>query len=108
MIGEAAIAHFAVLDERLHGCTGLFNGSERVRVVKLVEIDVVALQTAQTGFDFAPDARGCEVFSPPSLLVGERAAFFKDVDPFALPLPAFPYVLLTPSPPQTSARSTPA
>ncbi len=66
--------------------------------MKLVEIDVVALQTAQTGFDFAPDARGCEVFSPPSLLVGERAAFCKDVDPVALALQGFAYDLLSSSP----------
>src|SRR5258708_6666380 len=98
MIGEAAIAHFAFLDERLHGGPGLFDGSERVRVVKLVEIDVVALQTAQTGFDFALDARGCEVFSPSSLLVGECAALRKDVAPVALALQGFAYDLLGSSP----------
>src|SRR5260221_12846015 len=66
--------------------------------LSLVEVDVVALQTAQTGFDFALDARGCEVFSPSSLLVGECAALRKDVDPVALALQGFAYDLLGSSP----------
>src|SRR5260221_12784933 len=98
MIGEAAIAHFAFLDERLHGGPGFFDGSERVRVVKLVEIDVVALQTVQTGFDLAPDARGCEVFHPPYLLVGERAAFSKDVYADVPAQQCFSSELLSPPP----------
>src|SRR6266702_2171772 len=64
-----------------------------VRIMELIEIDVVSLQIVQTDFDFTADARRSEVFPRPSLLVGERTALGKNVDFVALSPHGFAYDL---------------
>ena len=84
VIGQATIAHFAFLDERLHGCPGFFDRSIGIRVVELIEIDVVGLQIAQARFNFSPYACRCEVFAVTTILIPDGAALRKNIDAIAL------------------------
>ncbi len=66
--------------------------------MKLVQVDIVGLQIAQTCFDFAPEALRSEAFVPAALFTTKRAAFGKNINLIALASQSFPYNSLCSSP----------
>ncbi len=80
VIGEAAVADFALLDQLLQLGPGLFDGGVGIGVVKLVQVEVIGLEVAQGPLQFTADALRFEGLVPAALTVVQSTTFAEEVD----------------------------